>query len=691
MNGQFDPILTQLCGSDERAFERGLQGLTRRWSNVVEAARLGDLLTALEALGDSRALGPTEMSRRVRIVVDTAKLPERQSRELATSLSNLPPAVRQTVTTALPPSLRRLVYMSQPQKPPPETEIVPTPTSMDPDPDPPSEAPAAEAVPEERECASVILLGTAADHEENRLTLERNEFVALRATTIAQLDEYLDGDVCGIVVARSWWPGITDTEREGVLNKILGHSSFAWLKFDTQHLPCNAVRFEQLLHGARHAVPAMGECVCQDGWRITEHDMVALKRIRDVLANSEAVRLCPADIQEAQARVLIGAAIKHVRQRNFAGPFRLTRVEANPIPGGRSFARIIRMAPDDDGTPLVAKVDAVDRLSDEMRRFQRYAQKWDAALSPQLHYHAGTSLIIFGLVESPESPGRPAPTLEETLETMFYCEHWPESYIGPDENELRELVNRAIRKLQRLNAVQNDNHCKNKTYVFCEPYQSVSRLGMHWNIEPCDGGGGSVFDHVSTARYRVDRLVSKAIVHGDVQLRNILVRDGREPHFIDYANCGPGHPCFDLVRLECAVLFYCGRMNGGERELAAVLLDMLRGRTEAEIRVAHPLFYTSRTNRLAIHTCIACRTASLETLATFGGTEDDYLAMKFVLTCQSLFLIHLQAGIVRSQLAALGTMLRNRAGWSTQSVGKSGEPPHSGEDAALSTARDSPS
>lgn len=594
MSGQFDPILTQLCGTDERAFERGLQGLTRRWNAVAEAARLGDLLTVLKALGDARALGPTEVSRRVRIAVDTAKLPERQSRELASSLVNLPPAVRQAVTAALPASLRRLVYTSQPPtgtgatSPPSVTPPIPTPT-----PTPPTAPSSTDPTPGPRECASVILLGTFADHEENRLTLERNGFAPLRATTTAQLDEYLDQDVCGVVVARSWWPGIPEAERETVLNKILSHSSFAWLKFDTHNLPCGAERFDLLVQTARHAVPAMGECVCQDGWRITPIDVVALERIREVLANAYAVRLCPAEIQEAQARVLIGAAIKHVRQRNFAGPFRLTRVEANLIPGGRSFARIIRMAPDDDGTPLVAKVDVVSRLSDEMRRFQRYAQRWDAALNPQLHYHAGTSLIIFGLVESPESPGRPAPTLEETLENMFYCEHWPASYQGPDEDELRELINRAIRKLQRLNATPNDGLCTRKTFVYCEPYQSVSRVGMHWNIQPHDGAGGSVFDYVPTARHRVDQIGERAIVHGDVQLRNILVRDGREPHFIDYANCGPGHPCFDLVRLEAAVLYYCGRMNGNEPELAAVLFDILQGRTETEILAAHPLFCTS--------------------------------------------------------------------------------------------------
>jgi hypothetical protein len=285
------------------------------------------------------------------------------------------------------------------------------------------------------------------------------------------------------------------------------------------------------------------------------------------------------------------------------------------------------------------------------------------ALNPQLHFHAGTSLIVFGLVESPESPGRPAPTLEETLETMFYSEHAPNSYQGPDEQELRELVKRAIRKLQRLNAQPNDGAFSRKTYTVCEPYESLRRIGINWDVRHGEGSNGSAFDFVYAAQRRVDALADRVIVHGDVQLRNILVRDGREPHFIDYANCGPGHPCFDLIRLESAILFFCGRMNGDERELAALLLDILNGRNEEEIAQAHPLFCTSRTNRLAIFTSIACRAAALETLSAIGGTEDDYLAMKYVIACQSLFIIHLQSGIVRSQLAAIGAFLHLRASW----------------------------
>ena len=296
-----------------------------------------------------------------------------------------------------------------------------------------------------------------------------------------------------------------------------------------------------MLVSIRYTQPDMDDCVCHDGWRLTQHDLAALERVRGILVNSEAVRLCH------EGRVLMGAAIKHVRQRNYSGAFQLTRVRANFIPGGRSYAKIIRMIPDDKGTPLVAKIDIFSRLSDEMNRFKRYAQKWDTSLNPQLHYHSGTSLIIFGLVESPDTPDQPAPTLEETLETMFYCEHWPANYQGPNEADLKELINRAIRKLKKLNSQPYDNSCSEKTIVKFEPYETLSRIEMKWFIEPLSRHGESVFQYVEAVRNRIEAFSEKVIVHGDVQLRNILVRDAREPHFIDYANCGPGHPCYDLV------------------------------------------------------------------------------------------------------------------------------------------------
>lgn len=660
MDAHVDPILNQLTGADERSFERGLHALSRRWAGVAESLRLVELLTALKVFSEATSYGPTELTRRVRLTVEAAQLPGKESRELAGSLSHLAPTMRQAVTAALPAHLRRLVY-SRPTHTAAQDSQPATP--LPPGADPPMAPADPIPVTERRDCATVLLLGTFADHEENIQTLVKRGFTPPRVTSVAQLTELLDHEVCGVVVARSWWPSIPEGEREGVLRQIVRHSSFAWLKFDTHHLPCVGEPLRQLLRSVRYADPQWDDCLCQDGCRLTPHDLDALERIRAVIANAEAVRLCPADIHESQARVLIGAAIKHVRQRNFVGTFRLSRVETTFITGGRSLAKVIRLTPDDDGAPLVAKIDAADRLSDEMHRFKRYAQKWDASLNPQLHYHAGTSLIIFGLVESPDSPGKPAPTLEEKLRDVFYGEHWAGEYQGPDEGELRKLIDRAVQKVGLLNAIPSDDACEPKTWTRCGPLEDLRRAKIEWTIQPGDGGDGNALDYVYLAQQRVEVLGTKATVHGDVQLRNILVRDNREPHFIDYATSGPGHPCYDLVRLESAILFYSTRMNGGEHSLSTLFTDILDGKGEDAIKAAHPSLCSSRTNRLAVHACITCRQAAIQCAAAYGGTEDDYLAMKYVISCQSLFMLELQSGVVRAQLAALAAILRNRHGW----------------------------
>lgn len=659
MNPASDDVIKMLCDIDQRAFERALDDCRRRWKSMSDPERLVDTIELLGRLSVTKPLGPSEMSRRCRICVETVGLPDVQLRELASSLSKFPPAVRQAVTSALPPPLRRLVYSSQPQEASPAPALVSSPA--------PSRAGKDEAATnaqsdEPRRASNVILLGTLADHEENVLTLKKHDFSPLRATTIDRLKVWLDHDVCGIVVARSWWSSVPQAEREGILFRIVSHSTFAWLKIDSQDLPVTSQRLDELLLETRHAVPTMGECVCHDGWRLSGHDITALKNARKLLTGAESVRLCPADIQETQALVLAGAAIKQVAQRNAAGPFRVNRVDTSLIPGGRSQAKIIRLAPDDDGTPFVAKVDDVERLREEMQRFRRYAQRWDASLNPCLHFHSGISLILFGLVESPDKPGQPAPTLEETLETMFYCEHWGD-YQGPSEDDLRELIKRTIKKLQRLNSQPGDGMHKPLAFLQIEPYRTLRTQGHEWKIGHSDGSDGSIFDYEERASVKVAELEDRSIVHGDVQLRNILVRDGREPHFIDYAYCGPGHPCLDLARLESAILFFCGRMNGDEREFGSVLFDVLDGKTEEDVKRKHPSFCTTRTNRLAIFTSLACRAAAFELLGSIDRGEDDWLAMKYVISCQSLFMISMQSGVVRAQLSALGAYMKLRRGW----------------------------
>jgi hypothetical protein len=376
------------------------------------------------------------------------------------------------------------------------------------------------------------------------------------------------------------------------------------------------------------------------------------------------VRLCPAEIGEEQARILLGAAAKHVDGRHFPGPVRLSKVEAAPLHGGRSNARIVRIAPDDGGPALIVKIDDLPLLEEEIRRFREFIAWWDTGLSPRLHFHAGIGLIAFALVEDHGQPGRPAPTLEERLQEALYDELWQGPRQGPAEEDLSIAIDRAVLKLERLNARRSaDSTVPSLAWLTLDAVEAVLARGMAWSIPDCDGQGADVFAYRQRARRMVVSLGKHATVHGDIHLRNILVRDDRDPHFIDYACSGPGHPCFDLVRLESAILFRCFRLTDEERLTARLLRTLLEGGDEAQAATAFPSLLASVGNRLAVRAAVRCRAAALRLLQPCNGTIDDYLAVKYIVACQALLDHQQQTGVVRSALAALSAVVRGRERW----------------------------
>jgi hypothetical protein len=334
----------------------------------------------------------------------------------------------------------------------------------------------------------------------------------------------------------------------------------------------------------------------------------------------------------------------------------------------------VRVAPDDGGVPLVAKIDSLERLHDEMERFRKFIARWDEHLRPALHFHAGTGLILFALVNSPDEPHRAAPTLEDCIEKVMLGELWEGQYAGPKEDDLTVLLDRAIEHLRRLNQQAcTDSATRSLAWIDLSSVEAALRKGIGWGIADLAGKPVDVLAFRHDARRIVVQLSKHATVHGDVQLRNILVRDNREPHFIDYGYSGPGHPCFDLVRLESCLLFQCLRMTEDEWAVAKVVRAILDGATEASILDEHATLATSIVNRLAIRACVRCRKAALEVVRNYGGGEDDYLAMKYIVACQSLVLPQTQKGIVRGALSAIGSLLRGRTNWLASPPGTTDE------------------
>jgi len=647
-----DDLLSIIIHADRRIFEDALQRLqSRRRTETPGLGILRDLLGALNAAD----LGPSELSSRASIVIKTCNPDARDHAALATLARGLRAELKTAVVGFLPPSQKKLVYADQ-------ALPVNAPSGTNSPPVAPPDVRAAEAprgIAEPIGSMTVLLLGSQQDHEANITKLGDKGFTPLRVVKPEELDLFLKPDACGIIVSGGWWTALPHDQHDPCLRRLLEHSSFAWLKVDLAGFHRDDADLIQLCRVTRFREPSTFEISFQDGCQVHSLEFRALERASSLLSGPDRIQLCPAEIGEEQARVLLGATAQHVDGRNLDGPVRLSKVATATLPGGRSSALVVRVEPNDGGAPLVAKIDGMDFLREEMRRFHRFIQWSDQQLSPRLHFHAGTALIVFSLVDAPGEFGSAAPTLQDSIENAMWEEMRSPPVVSRAEENFAEAIDRSVRKLQRLNErVCVDTDTRSAAWLGLETLDAGLANGVGWDFTAIDGRDTDVLSLRHHALSIIEPRRTFATVHGDVHLRNILIRDQREPCFIDYAYSGPGHPCFDLVRLESAILFRCFRMTADESKVARVLLRILEGcDDESQIAAEFPRLTGSLGNRLAIRTCIRCRRAALEVLRAHGGSEEDYLAVKFVVAAQSLYLPELQTGVVRASLVAIHVMV----------------------------------
>ena len=93
---------------------------------------------------------------------------------------------------------------------------------------------------------TVLLLGSQQDHEDNHGLLQGKDCSPLGVRRAEDLDNLLTADVCGIVIAKSWWTLLSPADHHAFLTKICRYSSFAWIKIDVTGLACG----EELPEGA---------------------------------------------------------------------------------------------------------------------------------------------------------------------------------------------------------------------------------------------------------------------------------------------------------------------------------------------------------------------------------------------------------------------------------------------------------
>lgn len=636
---------------DDRVFEIGLRALASRVTGS-EAEEWGYYSVVFERISaSSSSLEAVKIDRRVAQILEHAPRSKEFLHALGRASAAYAPVVKNAIVRFLPPELKRLPYgrldcsKADGLRTSPEHQdavpLAPQDTQGD------SERPV------------VLLLGGEREQESNSRLLDRNGFLALRVSSLDRFDDLLSPETCGIVVGRSWWTRLPNNEHRAFIQKLLSHSSFIWLKLDLSgcvgrqhvHEDCHAARY-------RHAEAtdlSLGETsIIDEGL-----DLPGLRQAESFIRGSSRISLWPADLDTKRAQILTAGLEHHVRSRAPSGGYQLEKVATKTLEGGLSGALIVWAHPDDGGLPLIVKFDSIGFLREEMQRFREFIIRWDNALHPRLHYHDSTAAIIFGLIDSPGSQLKPAPTLESTLRQVLQVESGGLPKDLPEERDLSVLLERTVAKICELNQRRcHTDTFPSRAWVNVGPLDRMLEHNIQWRLPPLYDGRDPLALRSEAERILTGTLQYAATVHGDIHLRNILVRDYREPFLIDYSYAGPGHPCYDLVRLESSLLFRIFRMTADEARMRSLLRYVSTTATTMEVLLQQfPDLCGSIGNRLAVQVAIGVRERCLMLLREYGGEVKEYFAMKLVVACQALADQQVQTGVVRAALHVASDLL----------------------------------
>lgn len=647
------PLVQQINHVDSIEFEAGLHTLTSSLPASMDEA-IGLFTEICDSLAASEILGPIERERRAGLILRKAPNDARFFRAIAGSASSWTPDVKNAVVAFLPAEFKPLVFGKRPGQAPGRTTVVAREATP---------APLVEVLDDGAEYhPEVLLVGTAQEQESNHRHLERDGFRPRRASSLDEFFKLLTTDVVGVLVGRTWWALLPHAQHAAFVQELFQYSSFTWLKIDAYGCHVAASLFA-LNRDLRYREPAAIEVAIGDSSVINEIDVESLRNASQLIDNPTGIRLCPADIDPNQAKLLIAGISHHVKARHYPPTIRFEEIDTSTLQGGRSQTLIVSAQPDDGGLPYIAKLGDIPLLREEMRRFQCFIAPWDNLLNPRFHYHGKQGLIIFGLVGAADSPLQPAPTLEDTLRQALLMESGGVSLGVPSETDLRAFLQRTISKTESLNARQcNDKTFKSLAWIDTQSLDATLVSGVTWSLPPLRSGHRPL-ELRQAAVNILQKAAGLATIHGDMHLRNVLVRDGREPFLIDYAYSGPGHPCFDLVRLESALLFTIFRMTEDEATIRALLLALHDdGATLQSACTIFPALCSSIGNRLAIQVTIDSHQACQRLLSQYGLAKSEYYAMKLVIGCQSLAMPHLQAGIVRPAILAAAQLFEQALG-----------------------------
>ena len=460
-------------------------------------------------------------------------------------------------------------------------------------------------------------------------------------------------DICGCAIDQSALTVLDTETQEALFTTLAEYSSFIAIRVhEGAGLKVSRDRVSQILKSARQ----LGTHVSHDAisfrsdGTIQETELSFFQNAAKLLQSHESASFALGELTPAEVQLLVAAARARVQAGSFDPELDTKPLTVRFLTGGRSEAKLATVVCGNTPT-FVAKIMPKDRALDEMLRFRTFVQPFDDELSPECHLHARIAVILFRLVRRDDDPSTPAESLKERLREVW-DQQWLQSNseeAGHDGVFLGRALMRVARTLAELNSNAPPPNWNRQSFVNppATHLDALERKGFVWGL------GDSAKVARRAAAERVRRMEKSAIVHGDLHLRNVLIRGESEVRLIDYEASGPGHPALDLVRFELAL--YLGPVRQFEDEASSVAFQRALSLDRAQfdvLRRTFRVFFQCHVNSACAAGMTEARDAAIDVLANHGGDVRDYLAMKFLVAWQNLAFIGSQTGLARAVILA---------------------------------------
>lgn len=641
-----------LFASDTVEFDRALHRL-RSSSPANISAQPGRVINLVTQLKGQPAITRREFDRRLRLIFAEIIFDDSTTLQaIADQFRELAPEALNALRTLLPADLRHLALPSRSPQPltttktEPADSIILSSQRRD-DNDLAQEGTDA--------FAAVALIGTQDEHVRNEGMLKNANLTPLRCGSMDDLWALATTGLCGFVVAPSVWNNLDEAAQSGAIDRICRYSTFMFVRIGLDRLlPAVASTFMERAADARcGSLDSKKFCHGKD-CDLTPADIGTLRSIAGQLGAAEGTNFYPLGLSEADARLLRLIASE---RRHPSKAVDVHRLGTRELTGGKSGARVYILN-DKSAQPFVVKIQSAEakKLTGELRRYQRWILNWETSVtSPKFHVHRDGAAISYRLQPAADGDGVPAPTLVDELERLCATE-WFADQDTHDAfaNDLFTAISRAVDQLAKLNRTVVTGEAADAFWLHW-PIRDLALRGIEFVVQDQNWEPITVSKLVEEAVARLEPSFARAVVHGDVHGRNILLID-RIPAFIDFAWSGPGHPLVDLVRLDAAVRCSCMRMLIHKRTLVDVLSAVyVQGADAQSILDDNAALANSAVASLAIRTAAKVREASLIVAQVHGLNLNDFLAMTSVVSAHVLANHSVTSGIERALLATVGS------------------------------------